>query len=83
MGTHFREAWIAVATARIEEFAFQAERLSDLAHEGVVDRAEAADVLHNIASAHSLADTFGADFIITIIADAFQGPAAVLSEAAE
>jgi hypothetical protein len=82
MNPHFTHCWRAVATAKIEEFCFQCERLADLAHEGDVDRAVAADVMTDIAEAHSLGETFGADYIIDIIADAFVPPA-VMSEAAE
>jgi hypothetical protein len=71
MNPHFREAWRAVATARIDEFIYQCERLADLARDGIVDRAEAADCLHEIAVAHSLADTFGPDYVVNLIAEAF------------
>ncbi|HEX5864996.1 MAG TPA: hypothetical protein VF014_12205 [Casimicrobiaceae bacterium] len=81
MNPHFTEAWRAVATAKIDEFAYQCERLGTLARCAVVDRADAADVLTEIADAHSLGETFGRDYIITIIADAFVPPA-VRAEAA-
>jgi hypothetical protein len=83
MNPHFTAAWRAVATAKISEFAYQCERLGTLARCAVVDRTDAADVLTDIAEAHSLGDRFGREYIINLIADAFQGPAAVLSEAAE
>ena len=71
MNPHFTEAWRAVATAKIDEFAYRCDRLGELAGAGIVNRSEAASVLTDIADAHSLGETFGTDWIIDLIATAF------------
>jgi len=76
----FREAWAAVATAKIDEFAYQCRRLATLADYGAVDRSEAAAVLADIAEANSLGDVFGRDVVGNMISDAFS---AAVAEAAE
>lgn len=77
---YFREAWVAVATAKIDEFAYQCERLATLAHRGAINRSEAATLLTDIAEAHSLGDMFGSDYVDELIAAAFAPP---IAEAAE
>lgn len=79
---YFREAWCCVAVAKIHAFARQCERLGELAHVGVVDRAEAAAVLTDIATAHSLGETFGSENVNAMIAEVF-APPVVQAEAAE
>lgn len=76
MNPHFTEAWRAVATAKIDEFAHQCKRLADLAHDGEVNRSEASSCLQEIAEANCLCSTFGADYIIDTIAWAFAPPVA-------
>jgi hypothetical protein len=76
MTAHFTEAWRAVATAKIDEFAYQCERLADLAICGEVNRGDAAAVLYDISIAHSLGETFGSDYIADVIAGAFASPIA-------
>lgn len=74
MNPHFTEAWRAVATAKIDEFAFQCERLAGLAHDGDVNVSEAASCLQEIAEANCLCSTFGADYIVSMIAWPFAHP---------
>ena len=77
----FTEAWRAVATAKLDEFACQCERLATLADCGAVNRSEAATVLVDIAEANSLGDTFGSEYIDEIMSDAFRESA--VADAAE
>lgn len=77
---YFREAWRAVATAKINEFAYQCERLAGLADYGAVNRSEAVSVLTDIAEANSLRDTFGHEYIADIITEAFATPNAEAAE---
>jgi hypothetical protein len=72
----FREAWRAVATAKIDAFDYQCRRFAELSRCGTVDRGEAAAVLQDISVAHSLGETFGHEAINEIITDAFAAPEA-------
>ena len=72
MNAHFTETWRAVATAKIDEWDFQCLRLGALANDGVVNRSEAATVLHDIAVANDIDKALGGlDVIMASIACAF------------
>jgi hypothetical protein len=66
-----REAWRAVANAKLAEYRRQCWRLATLIRHGVVDRVGAADRLWEIAVAHALVRAHGEDRIEAIIAEAF------------
>lgn len=66
-----REAWRAVANAKLVEYRGQCWRLAALIREGVVDKADAADRLWDIAVAHALVRAHGEDRIEAILAEAF------------
>jgi hypothetical protein len=65
------EAWRAVANAKLVEFRRQCWRLAMLVRQGFVDKAAAADRLHETAIAHALVRALGEDRIEAIIAEAF------------
>jgi hypothetical protein len=66
-----REAWRAVANAKLVEYRRQCWRLAVLIHQGIVDKAGAADGLWDIAVAHALVRAHGEDRIEALIAEAF------------
>jgi hypothetical protein len=66
-----REAWRAVANAKLVEFRRQCWRLAILAQQGVVERTAAVDRLWEIAVAHALVRALGEDRVEAIIAEAF------------
>lgn len=66
-----REAWRAVANAKLVEFRNQCWRLAILVRQGTIDRVAAVDRLHEIAIAHALVRALGEDRVEAIIAEAF------------
>jgi hypothetical protein len=66
-----REAWRAVANAKLVEFRRQCWRLAHLARQGTIDRTAAVDRLYEIAIAHALVRALGDDRVQAIIAEAF------------
>ena len=68
-----REAWRAVANAKLAEYRRQAWRLAHLAREGTVKKIDAVDGLWEIAIAHALVRALGEDRVQAIIAEAFAG----------
>ena len=66
-----REAWRAVANAKLVEYRRQCWRLAVLIRQGVVENAGAADRLWEIAVAHALVRAHGEDRIEAILAEAF------------
>jgi hypothetical protein len=68
-----REAWRAVANAKLAEYRRQCWRLAWLARRGAVDKVAAIDGLYEIAIAHALMRSLGNDRIEAIIAEAFAG----------
>jgi hypothetical protein len=67
------EAWRAVANAKLVEYRRQCWRLAGLVRQGLVDRGPAVDRLWEIATAHALVRSLGADRVQLIIAEAFSG----------
>jgi hypothetical protein len=67
----FRETRRAVANAKLAEYRKQCWRLGLLARRGIVNRANAADVLWEIATAHALIRSLGEDRISAILDEAF------------
>lgn len=67
----FREAWRAIANAKLNEYRAQSLRLARLTRRGVVDKLDAVDLLREIALAHALVRALGEDRIEEILADAF------------
>jgi hypothetical protein len=65
------EAWRAVGNARLSEYRKQCWRLALLIRQGVVSKAEAIDVLWEIAFAHSIVFAHGEDRIQAILAESF------------
>jgi hypothetical protein len=74
-----REAWRAVANAKLVEYRRQAWRLAHLVRQGTIKMADAVDGLWEIAIAHALVRALGEDRVQAIISEAF---AVVLWEAA-
>jgi hypothetical protein len=68
-----REAWRAVANAKLVEFRAQAWRLAGLVRQGIVEKHAAVDRLWEIALAHALVRALGEDRVEAIIAEAFAG----------
>jgi hypothetical protein len=66
-----REAWRAVANAKLAEYRRQCWRLAGLAAQGTIARADAVDCLCNIALAHALVRAIGEDHVELIITEAF------------
>jgi pantothenate kinase-related protein Tda10 len=66
-----REAWRAVANAKLAEYRPQCWRLAILVRQGAVDKAAAIDRLWEIAVCHALVRTLGEDRIEAILAEAF------------
>jgi hypothetical protein len=67
----FREAWRAVANAKLNEYRRQCWRLAGLVRAGAVIKQAAVDHLVTIAIAHALFRSLGEDRIEAIIAEAF------------
>jgi hypothetical protein len=66
-----REAWRAVANAKLVEFRRQCWRLAHLTRQGTVDKSTAIDRLYEIAVAHALVRAHGEDRIEALLAEAF------------
>src|SRR5262249_53238967 len=66
-----REAWRAVANAKLTEFRRQCWRLSMLVRRGTVDKQAAVDRLWEIAIAHALVRALGEDRIQAILDESF------------
>jgi hypothetical protein len=66
-----REAWCAVANAKLVEYRRQCWRLAIFVRRGTVDKVAAVDRLHEIAIAHELVRSLGTDRIEAIIGEAF------------
>jgi hypothetical protein len=66
-----REAWRAVASAKLVEFRRQSRRLALLVRQGVIDKVAAVDRLWEIALAHALVRSLGEDRIEAILGEAF------------
>ena len=70
-GRELREAWRAVANAKLTEYRRQSWRLALLVRQGAIDKAAAVDRLWEIASAHALVRALGEDRVQAIIEVAF------------
>jgi hypothetical protein len=68
-----REAWRAVANAKLVEYRRQCWRLSILVRQGTLAKPDAVDRLYEIAIAHALVRALGDDRIEAIVAEAFAG----------
>jgi hypothetical protein len=66
-----REAWRAVANAKLTEYRRQSWRLSMLVRQGTINKSAAVDRLWEIAIAHALVRSLGEDRIEAILAEAF------------
>jgi hypothetical protein len=66
-----REAWRAVANAKLVEYRRQAWRLAHLVRQGKLKIADAMDALWEIAIAHALVRSLGEDRIQAMLAEAF------------
>jgi hypothetical protein len=66
-----REAWRAVANAKLAEYRRQCWRLSMFVRQGMVCKQAAVDRLYEIAIAHALVRALGEDRIEAILAEAF------------
>jgi hypothetical protein len=66
-----REAWRAVANAKLVEYRRQCWRLAILVRQGGLDKPAAVDRLYTIAIAHALVRALGEDRVEAIIAEAF------------
>jgi hypothetical protein len=66
-----REAWRAVANAKLKEYRHQAWRLAHLVRQGTINMADAVDGLWEIATAHALVRSLGEERIQAILAEAF------------
>jgi hypothetical protein len=67
----FREAWRAVANAKLAEFRKQCWRLAALVRSGIVEKQAAVDRLWEIALAHALVRALGEERIEAILIEAF------------
>jgi hypothetical protein len=68
-----REAWRAVANAKLAEYRRQAWRLAHLARKGSIQKVDAVDGLWEIALAHALVRALGEDRVQAILSEAFAG----------
>ena len=68
-----REAWRAVANAKLNEYRRQCWRLAVLVRAGTIDKTTAVDRLWEIAIAHALVRSLGDYSIQSIITEAFIG----------
>jgi pantothenate kinase-related protein Tda10 len=66
-----REAWRAVANAKLVEYRRLCWRLSILVRQGIIAKPTAVDRLYEIAIAHALVRALGDDRIEAIVAEAF------------
>jgi hypothetical protein len=66
-----REAWRAVANAKLVEYRRQCWRLSILVRQGIIAKPHAVNRLYEIAIAHALVRTLGDDRIEAIVVEAF------------
>jgi len=66
-----REAWRAVANAKLVEYRRQAWRLAHLVRQGTIKMADAVDGLWEIAIAHALVRALGEDRVQAILVEAF------------
>ena len=66
-----REAWRAVANAKLVEYRRQSWRLAILVRQGIIAKPDAIDGLYEIAIAHALVRALGDDRIEAIVAEAF------------
>jgi hypothetical protein len=69
----FRDAWRAVANAKLNEYRRQCWRLAGLVRAGTVVKQAAINDLMTIATAHALARSLGEDRIEAILVEAFAG----------
>jgi hypothetical protein len=67
------EVQTAIATAKIAEFENQAYRLGHVIATGLLNRAAAADLLLDVATANGLVHEHGDDFIQKIMAEGLSG----------
>ena len=74
-----REAWQAVANAKLVEYRRQCWRLAGLTAQGAIPKADAVDALWEIATAHALVRALGEDRVELIISEVFT---ALITEAA-
>ena len=63
------DIWNAVATGKIAEFENQSYRLGHVVATGLLGRADAADLLLDVATSNGLVREHGDDFIQQIMAD--------------
>ena len=66
-----REAWRAVANAKLVEYRRQAWRLAQLVRQGAIQNVDAVDGLWEIAIAQALLRSLGEDRVQAILAEAF------------
>jgi hypothetical protein len=66
-----RDAWRAVANAKLHEYRRQCWRLAHLVRNGALDKQAAIDALWTIAIAHALIRALGEDRVGAVIAEAF------------
>ena len=66
-----REAWRAVANAKLTEFRRQCWRLALLVRRGMIDKTAAVDRLWEIATSHALVRSLGQDRVQAILDEAF------------
>jgi hypothetical protein len=66
-----REAWRAVANAKLVEYRRQSWRLAILVRQGNIAKPDAAERLYEIAIAHALVRALGDDRVEAIVAEAF------------
>jgi hypothetical protein len=71
--SELREAWRAVANAKLVEYRRQTWRLALLVSTGKLKMADAVDGLWEIATAHALVRSLGEDRVQAILAEAFAG----------
>jgi hypothetical protein len=69
--SELREAWRAVANAKLVEYRRQAWQLALLVSTGKLKKADAVDGLWEIAVAHALVRSLGEDRVQAILAEAF------------
>jgi hypothetical protein len=71
--SELREAWRAVANAKLVEYRRQTWRLALLVSAGTLKKIDAVDGLWEIAIAHALVRSLGEDRVQAILAEAFAG----------
>ena len=70
--SELREAWRAVAYAKLVEYRHQVRRLAQLVRRGAIKKIDAIDALYEIAIAHGLVRGLGEDRVQAILAEAFE-----------